>query len=71
MTIQPWMKPFLKHITNTGGNSVAEMLQDTTPYQVNGPRAIIGACVKSQVAFLQRLHDAGLLTAEDCIYCGE
>lgn len=52
-----WMRPYANDIVNTGGNDIEELMNDhDTIVQVNAPRAMICACVKSQVALLELLH---------------
>lgn len=59
-----WMKPYEDLIINTGGNSVEELVSDnTTNVFTNVPRAIIVVGVKSQVALLIQLYEAGHLAA--------
>lgn len=60
-TMPDWMKSYSDRIWNTSGNDIEEMVNDDTPVQVNAPRAVLAACVKSQVALLIRLREAGLL----------
>lgn len=56
------MKPYVPLINNTGGNDVAELMNDhTTNIQVNAPRAMICVAVKSQVSLLEVLHEKGML----------
>lgn len=56
-----WMKRYEPLIHNTGGNDVTEMVNDRTGPDVNLPRAVLAACVKSQVSLLETLHAAGML----------
>ena len=58
-----WMEPYRQSIVNTGGNSVEEMVNDRSVVQVNAPRAMLAACVTSQVALLISLQRQGYLTA--------
>jgi len=53
-----WMIPFSEYIV---GNDIEEMMDDTTAYQINGPRALVALSIKSQVSMLERLHRAGVL----------
>lgn len=57
----PWMEPYREHIVNTGGNRVEDMVNGSASPLVNLPLSTLQACVKSQVALLNRLHDAGVL----------
>lgn len=60
-TMPEWMEPFRDLILNTGGNSIEEMMNDTTDSCVNLPRAMLAVCVKSQVGFLSLMQRKGLL----------
>lgn len=56
-TMPVWMECYRGLIVNTGGNSVEEMMNgDASPF-INLPLSTLQACVKSQVALLNRLHD--------------
>ena len=56
------MKPYIPIIMNTGGNDVAELMNDrTTNIHINAPRAMICVAVKSQVSLLEVLHEKGML----------
>lgn len=56
-----WMKPYSEYIVNTGGNDIEEMVNgDADPF-VNLPLSTLQACVKSQVALLERLHRERIL----------
>lgn len=61
-TMPSWMIPYMEHISDTGGNSIAELMNDhkTTVFE-NAPRALICTAVQAQVRLLMRLHNAGLL----------
>ncbi len=62
-TAPDWMRPYLEHIVNTGGGDIEQMVNgDADPY-INLPLSTLQACVKSQVALLQLLHQRGLLVA--------
>lgn len=56
-TMPTWMKPYRELIVNTGGNSVEEMMNGNASPLVNLPLSTLQACVKSQIALLNRLHD--------------
>ena len=62
-----WMKPYARHVTNTGTNEpdrvavVERMYNDTADPRINLPLSTLQACVKSQVGLLYVLHEAGLL----------
>lgn len=57
-----WMEKYRSAIVNTGGNGIEELMNDhDTIVQVNAPRAMICACVKSQVSLLMFLHKEGHL----------
>ena len=56
-----WIRPYLAHIWNTGGNDIEDMWNgDADPF-INLPLSTLQAAVKSQIMLLWRLHDAGLL----------
>jgi hypothetical protein len=56
-----WMEPYRQHICNTGGNQIEDMVNgDADPY-INLPLSTLQACVKSQVSFLETLHEKGML----------
>ena len=56
-----WIRPYLAHIWNTGGNDIEDLWNgDADPF-INLPLSTLQACVKSQIMLLHRLHDAGLL----------
>lgn len=65
MKIPDWMTPYLKHLTNTGGNDPQELLDDLTTDKhmahSNLVRFTLASCVLAQVQFLARLKDAGML----------
>ena len=56
-----WMEKFRHDIVNTGGNGVEEMVNGNADPYVNLPLSTLQACVKSQVALLERLHASGAL----------
>jgi len=60
-TMPDWMERFRGKIINTGGNAVEEMMVDDSDPQINLPRAVLAACVKSQVGLLEILHKDGVL----------
>lgn len=62
-----WMRRYAPLIVNTGGNDIEEMVNDRTDPVVNLPRAVLAACVKSQVSLLTRLRSEGELGA--CAHC--
>lgn len=57
-----WMEQYKDMIVNTGGNSIGELMNDdkSTTFN-NAPRALICACVKSQITLLEKLYEKGLL----------
>lgn len=55
-----WMEKYRACIVGNG-ESVEDMMNDNTAYQINGPRAIIAAGVKTQVALLFTMRENGLL----------
>lgn len=59
-----WMEPYRKHIKNTGGNSVEELMNDRTcDISNNAVRAALCVAIQSQVALLEHLHRDGLLSS--------
>lgn len=60
-SLPEWMRPYLVHIVNTGGNDIEEMFNGDADPRTNLPLSTLQACVKSQVVLLQRLHDSALL----------
>lgn len=57
-----WMRPYAESFVNTGGNSIEDLMNDhTTNVQTNAPRAMLCACVRSQVGLLERLHEKELI----------
>lgn len=60
-TMPKWMREYEPLIVNTGGNTVAEMMNGNADARVNLPLAMLQACVESQVALLWALHGKGKL----------
>lgn len=60
-TAPDWMKPYLYYIVNTGGNSIEDMMNGNADPLINLPLSTLQACVKSQIALLERLHSVSLL----------
>jgi len=60
-TMPTWMEPYRELITDTGGNDVEELIDDTTTIQVNALRAVLAVSVKAQVRLLLRLHEVDRL----------
>lgn len=60
-TAPRWMIPYLPLIVNTGGSDVTAMMNRTTDPRVNLPLSTLECAVKSQVALLVRMHEAGFL----------
>jgi hypothetical protein len=56
-----WMKPYLAHINNTGGNKVEELVNREVNIQTNLPVWVLQAAVRSQIGLLETLHEKGLL----------
>lgn len=62
-TMPPWMEPYRKLISNTGGNPIEELMNDhTTTIFENAPRAMLCIAVQDQVGLLTRLRGIGALT---------
>lgn len=64
-TMPEWMEPYRKFITNTGGNQIELMINGNADPQINLPLSTLQACVKSQVALLEGLHQADMLVDRD------
>lgn len=56
-----WMEDYRDLILNTGGNGIEEMVNGNADPRVNLPLSTLQACVKSQVVFLELLHQRGWL----------
>ncbi|MDD5060741.1 MAG: PRTRC system protein C [Candidatus Marinimicrobia bacterium] len=54
-TMPDWMEKYRPYFRNTGGNSIEDLMNDTSTIQENAPRAVIACCVNSQVLFLAAL----------------
>ncbi len=60
-----WMEKYRSSFTNTGGNSIEDLMNDhQTTVQVNAPRAVICCCVIAQVDLLGNLKQRSLLSRE-------
>lgn len=57
-TMPGWLEPYRALIVNTGGNSIEDMMNGNADPVVNLPLSTLQACVKSQVALLERLDHA-------------
>lgn len=65
-TMPPWMEKYRAHFTNTGGNSLEDLLNDHDSNQFNNViRAGLIVSVGSQVGLLHRLKAAGLLALDE------
>lgn len=56
-----WMEAYRDSFTNTGGNSVEELINWHGTAQSNIVIAILSSCAVAQVGLLGRLYDAGKL----------
>ena len=57
-----WMEPYRNDFTNTGGNSIEELMSDSdSNVRNNVVRAALIIAVESQVILLSRLHARGVL----------
>ena len=59
-----WMEKYRNFISNTGGNSIEELVNDdgiNSNVLNNAPRALICVAVKCQVGLLVELHRNGLI----------
>jgi hypothetical protein len=56
-----WMERFRSCIVNTGGNSVEDLMNGHDDPVVNLPLSTLQACVKSQVAMLEKMRRSGML----------
>lgn len=55
-----WMEPCRPMFSNTGGNPIEELMNDTTTNIFNNAvRAALIVAVDAQVGLLTRLHEAG------------
>ena len=55
-----WMEPYRELFTNTGGNEIEELVNDTDSNMLNNSvRAALCIAVISQVGLLERLHAQG------------
>lgn len=56
------LEPFRELVNNTGGNPIEELMNDhTTNMGNNMIRAVLIACVESQMSLLSALDEKGLL----------
>ena len=61
-TMPAWMEKYRPHFSNTGGNSIEELMNDTSSNGANNlVRSALAIAVESQIILLSRLHDKGLL----------
>lgn len=61
-----WMEPYREHFQNTGGNSIEDLMNDTTTNGVNNiVRAALIVAVEAQVHMLYGLKRDGLLKEAD------
>lgn len=60
-TMPSWMEKYRESFVNTGGNSVEELVNGNTKFQVNFVLAALEVGAQSQVGLLQRLHRNGAL----------
>jgi hypothetical protein len=57
-----WMEPYRKHITNTGGNSIEELMSlSNEDKKTNEVLAYLSFMVEAQVGLLVNMHNAGEL----------
>ena len=56
-----FMEKYREHFTNTGGNTVEELMNWKGSAFANLPMALLSSCASSQVGLLTRLNAAGLL----------
>lgn len=57
-----WMEVYRPHFTNTGGNTVEELMNWKGTMDTNMPLALLSSCVVAQVGLLMRLYDKGLIS---------
>lgn len=61
-TMPEWMEPYRDHFTNTGGNSIEDLMNDKDcTARTNVVRAALIIAVESQVILLSRLRMLGAL----------
>ena len=57
-----WMEKYREDITNTGGNSVEELQNDTdSNFGNNLPRTALIIAISAQIGLLQNLHKKGVI----------
>lgn len=59
-----WMEPYRDSFTNTGGNTVEELMADLNNKNLMRTNIVLftlASCVSSQVGMLERLHRDGAL----------
>lgn len=56
-----WMEPYRDFFTNTGGNSIEELMNNNANFQTNLPLTALSISCESQVGLLMRLYDKGRL----------
>lgn len=60
-----WMEIYREHLTNTGGNSVESLMNDTKTNGFNNLiRASMIISIESEIALLVRLYKRGLLNKD-------
>lgn len=61
-TMPNWMEKYREYFTNTGGNSIENLMNDESVN--NTVRLVLGIAVTSQVVLLHRLHEKGELSSK-------
>lgn len=65
-TMPEWMEPYRDLFQNTGGNSVENLMRDTTTTAFNNAiRSTLIISVSAQVDLLHRLRSRGMLAAPE------
>lgn len=55
-TMPEWMEQYRDSFNNTGGNTIEELMNNTTSMEVNMPLAVLSIAVSSQVKFLETIR---------------
>lgn len=61
-TMPEWMSKYLKFIGVQDRDEVEEWMNDSSPVNINAPRALIACNVKGAVGALLKMHKAGVIS---------
>lgn len=65
-TMPEWMEPYRDLFQNTGGNSIEDLMRDTTTNAFNNVvRSALIISVSAQIDLLHRMHARGMLAATE------